>query len=160
MSLDTHMLLRTPLSAAQVRDALLHDPALADLGLVDRGDWSGMGNERVSLSVSPWDEDDHDLIEGGFETATVTVTIGLVRGKVGWDAYHRVFAATLRLAPGDACAQEQGGGPLGLLRLDEVVYVDPDWISPENLARSGYHPERIVIGIPAGAAEAAPAAAE
>jgi hypothetical protein len=155
MSIDTHILLRSPLSAADVRAALVRDPALADLALVDHGEWVGMGNDRVSLNVDPWDEDDHDLIEGGFETATVTVTLGLARGKAGWDAYHRTFAAVLHLVPGDACAQEQGGGALGLLRLDGVVYVNPNWISPEDLTDFGYHPERIVVGIPSQTAEVA-----
>ena len=155
MSIDIHMLLRTPLSAAEVRAALVHDPALADLGLVDHGERVGMGSDLVGLDVTSWEEDDHDLIEGGFETATVRVLLFPKRGRAGWDAYHRTFAAILRLVPGDACAQEQGGGPLGLLRLDGVVYVNPNWISPENLARFGYHPERIMVGIPPQTAEAA-----
>ena len=155
MSIDTHMLLRTPLSAAEIRGMLADDPVLADLNLTDYGDWVGMGNVRLSLKVDPWDEGDHDLVEGGFETATVTITLGPGWGGVGQDAYYRTFAAILRQAPGDACAQEQGGGPLGLLRLGGTVYVNPDWIGPEDLTDFGYHPERVVMGTPAGAGAAA-----
>ena len=155
MSIDTHMLLRTPLPAAEIRDALVQDPALADLELADYGERVGTGGKEFGLIVRPWEADDHDLIEDGFETATVRITLMPANTKMGWDAYHRTFAAVLRLVPGDACEQEQGGGPLGLLRLDGVVYVNPNWISPENLARFGYHPERIMVGIPPQTAEAA-----
>ena len=81
MSIDTHMQLRTPLSAGEVRAVLLHDPALADLRLVDHGERDGLGSDRVSLVVTPWEEDDHHLIDGGFETGSVTVT--LIPGRVG-----------------------------------------------------------------------------
>ncbi len=155
MSIDTHMLLRTPFSAAEVRAALVHDPALADLGLEDFEGLNEVGNDGISVVVRLWDEDDRTLIENGFETATVRVKFIPARGEVGGDLYFRTFAAVLRLVPGDACAQEQGGGPLGLLRLDGVVYVDLDWIGPENLTDFGYHPERIVVGIPPQTAEAA-----
>ena len=157
MSTDTHMLLRTPLSAKEIRTALVKDPALADLGLADEGDWAGMGDERkrISLAIDPWKDNDHDLIENGFETASVTITLSPGWDEAGWDAYHRTFAALLRLTPGDACAQEQGGGPLGLLRQDGTVYVNPDWIGPEDLLDFGYNPERIVVGIPPKKVEAA-----
>ena len=133
----------------------MHDPALADLGLVDHGERVGIGSDRVGLNVEPWTANDHDLIENGFETATVTITLFPGRGEAGWNAYHRTFAAILRLVPGDACAQEQGGGPLGLLRLGGVVYVNPNWIGPEDLTDFGYQPDRTVVGIPVGTVEAA-----
>lgn len=155
MSIDTHMLLRTPLPAAEVRAALVHDPALADLGLEDFEGLNEVGNDGINLVILPWDEDDRTLVENGFETATVRITFIPAKGKAGRDPYRRTFAAVLRLVPGDACAQEQGGGPLGLLRLDGTVYVDPNWLSPENLSRYGYAPERIVVGIPSQTAEAA-----
>ncbi len=98
---------------------------------------------------------DHDLIENGFETAAVRITLGLGRGKAGWDAYHHTLASVLRLMPGDVCAQEQASGSLGLLRLGEVIHVNTDWIGPEDLTDFDYTPERIVVGIPARTAEAA-----
>lgn len=155
MSADTLMLLRTPLPAAQVRTALVHDPALADLGLADNGEWVGMGNKRLSLTVNPWDGDELDMIPDGFETADVTVTLTPGWGVEGWEAMQRVLAAVLRLVPGDVClANENAAGP-DLLRLGGVVYINPDGFRPDNLARFGHTPERIVVGIPAQAAEAA-----
>lgn len=112
MSADTLMLLRTPLPAAQVRTALVHDPALADLGLADRGEWVGMGNKRLSLTVNPWDGDELDLIPDGFETADVTVTFTPGWNVEGWEAMQRVLTAVLRIVPGDVClASENAAGP-------------------------------------------------
>jgi len=57
------------------------------------------------------------------------------RGAANDDRYYRTFAA--------------------VLRLDGVVYVNPDWIAPEDLTDFGCTPERIVVGIPARTVEAA-----
>ena len=154
MSYDTHMLLQTPFSPGEVSAALTHDVALADLELIDHGERVGMVGNGISLEVTLWDENSRTLIENGFETATVRVTFSPARGQVGGEPHRRLFAAVLRLVPGDACAQEQGGGPLGLLRLAGIVFVDPDFINPEQLTRYGYAPEQLVVGIPQGLAEA------
>ena len=153
MSIDTHMLLRTPLSAQEVRTALIRDPILAELGFVDVGILDEVGNQGVSLIVRAWDEDDRYLIDNGFETSSLSITFIPANGKAGWEPYRWAFAGVLRVVPGDVCAQEQGGGPLGLLRLDDVVYVNPNWIIPSDLTDYGYHPERIVVGIPPLSAE-------
>ena len=154
MSIDTYVQLRTPLSAEEVRAALLRDPDLADLSLADRGDgW--LGGELTSLVVTPWEENDNFLIDNGFETGSVTVTLIPGRGEAGWNAHSRARAAVLRLVPGDVCAAQQDNNGPGLLRLDRTVYLNPNWIGPENLTAFGYHPERIVVGIPAGLAATA-----
>lgn len=147
MSIDTHILLETPLSAEGVRAALLHAPELADLGLVDLGTGS-VGGKPVTALVGPWTEDDRDLIENGFETATVRIKLFPRGGSPGWDAFYRVLAAILRQVPGDVCLANQDAAGPDLLRLGEVLYVDPDGFRPENLTDFGYHPERIVAGIP------------
>jgi len=157
MSNDTHMLLRTPLSAAEVRAALVHDPALANLGLVDFPVQGEVGSDWINLIVRPWREDDHDLIEDGFETATVRVKFIPGWGTEGWEAEQRALAAILRLVPGDVCLANQDAAGPNLLRLDGVVYINPDGFRPENLTDFGYVPERLVVGIPAGAAETAAA---
>ena len=154
MSIDTHMLLRTPLSADEVRTALVKDPLLAESDFADSGILDEVGNSGVSLIIRPWEEDDAALIENGFQTASVRVKFIPAKGEAGWKPYRQAFAGVLRVAPGDACAQQQGGGPLGLLRLDGVVYLNPNWISPDHLTDFGYHPKRIVIGIPPLVAEA------
>ena len=153
MSIDTHMLLRTPLSAEEVRATLLCDPELADLELVDLGTGS-VGGKLVTVMVKPWMEDDHDLIENGFETASVRIKLFPRGGSPGWDAFYRVLATILRLVPGDVCLANQDAAGPDLLRLDGVVYVNPDGFRPENLIDFGYRPERIVAGIPAAAVEA------
>lgn len=155
MSIDTHMQLRTPFSTEEVRAALLHDPALADLRLVDHGQRDGLGSNQVSLVVKSWEEDDHHLIDSGFETGSVTITLIPGRGKKGWDAFYRARAAVLRRVPGDVCAAQQDSAGPDLLRLGGVVYINPDWIGPEDLTDFGYVPERLVVGIPAGLVEAA-----
>ena len=154
MSQDTLMLLRTPFTAAEVRAALADDPALAHLGLVDRGERGGVGCHLVKLAVRPWREDDYDLIPDGFETATVTVTLMIRRGEEEWQAMMRVVAAILRLVPGDVCLADQDAAGPDLLRLQGVVYVRPDGFGADNLARYGHTPERLVIGIPSLAAVA------
>ena len=155
MSIDTHILSRTPLSAAQVRSALVHDLALADLGLVDHGEQVGIGGSRVSLVVRPWEEEDHDLIENGFETATVRVKVIPGRGPTRFESEQRIIAAILRLVLGDVCLAGQDAAGPDLLRLGGVVYVNPEGFRPENLIRFGHHPERIVVGILAETVEAA-----
>ena len=67
-------------------------------------------------------------------------------GEKAPDAEYRVLAAMLRLVPGDMCAELDTGGPLALLRLDDVVYVDPDRIGSESLTDFGYRPERLIVG--------------
>ncbi len=121
MSIDTHMLLRTPLSAEQVRAALLHDPALADLGLADLGTGTVSG-KLITMIVKPWQEDDCDLIENGFKTATVRAKL-FPRGgtEAGWDALYRAIAAIMRLVPGDVCLASQDSAGPDLLRLGGVV---------------------------------------
>lgn len=154
MSIDTHVLLRTPLSAEEVRASLLHDPELIDLKLVDRGTGSISG-ELVTVLVEPWTGDDHNLIEDGFEAATVRIKLFPKGGSPGWDASYRVLAAILRLVPGDVCLANQDAAGPDLLRLSGVVHVDPDGFRPENLIDFGYHPERIVVGIPIANVEGA-----
>lgn len=154
MSSDTHILLQTSLTASEVKAALLRDPALADLGLKDTG-MDGLTSNQVTLLVKPWKEDDRDLIGNGFAVATVRVKVIPRHGPFRFEAEQRAQAAVLRLVPGDACLANQDAAGPGLLRLGEVVYVDPDWVSPENLTGFGYTPNRIVVGIPALAAEAA-----
>ena len=156
MSIDTHMQLRTPLSVKEVRTALRHDPALADLRLVDHGEQDGLGSNQVSLVVWPWEEDDRHLIDGGFETGSVTITLIPGRGKERWDAFYRALAAVLRRVPGDLCAAQQDSAGPDLLRLGGVAYINADWIGPEDLTDFGYVPERLVVGIPSGLVEAAP----
>lgn len=153
MSIDTHILLRTPVSARQVMDALMADLG-PDLGLERFGD-DELASDVLSVDVTPWSEDDRDLIEGGFGTATVRVMLSPRTSDAGFDAAFRVLAALLRLVPGDACAQEQGGGPLGLLRLGGTVYVNPGQVRPEDLTGNGYLPERLVVGISPGLAASA-----
>ena len=138
---------------AEVRTALVRDPGLADLHLVDRGTgW--IGSNLVSLVVRPWEDDDRDLIDGGFQSATVTAKIVPKPGPARLDAERRVTAAILRLVPGDAClASEDSAGPT-LLRLADAVYVDPDWFRPEDMAEFGGPPRRLVTGIPHGLAAA------
>ena len=154
MSYDTHMLLRTSLSAAEVSATLVHDSALEDLALIESGRYVTMGGNEVSLEVTPWEEDDRTLIENGFETATVRVMFIPARGQVAGEQFRRMFAAVLRLVPGDACAQDQGGGPLGLLRVNGSVYINPDFIWPEDLFDYGYTPKQLVVGIPSITVEA------
>jgi len=156
MSIDTHMQLRTPLSAAQVRNALVHDPDLADLRLADYGEQGGLVSDQVSLIVKPWEDDDHHLIDSGFETGDVTITLIPKRGPARFEAEHRALAAVLRRVPGDMCAAQQDSAGPDLLRLGGVVYINPDWIGPEDLTDFGYVPERLVVGIPAGLVEVAP----
>lgn len=148
MSIDTFVQLRTSLAAAQVRAALVQDPALADLGLVDHGERVGIGGDWVSLVVKPWQAESHELIEDGFEAATVWVKLIPKWGEEGWDAVMCVLAAILRLVPGDVCLAGQDNAGPDLLRLDGVVYVNPDGFRADNLDRYGYRPERVVTGIP------------
>ena len=155
MSYDTHMLLRTRLSAIEIRATLLHDSLLVDLGLQDYRMVDEVGNDNISVIVRPWDEDDRTLIENGFQTATVRVMFVPAKGTPGQEPYRRMFAAVLRLVPGDACAQDQGGGPLGLLRTGDTVYVNPGFIIPRKLIDYGYTPKKLVIGIPPEIAAAA-----
>lgn len=156
MSIDTHMQLRTPLSAAQVRAALVHDPELADLHLMDHGERDSLGSNQVSLVVKPWEEEDRHLIDGGFETATVRVKLIPKRGPTRFEAEHRALAAVLRLVPGDVCAAQQDSAGPDLLRLGGVVYINSDWIGPADLTDFGYVPERLVVGIPPGLVEVGP----
>ena len=58
--------------------------------------------------------------------------------------------------PGDVCAAQQDSAGPGLLRLGGIVYINPDWIGPEDLTDFGDAPERLVVGIPAGVVEAVP----
>ena len=51
-------------------------------------------------------------------------------------------------------ADEDSAGP-NMLRLGGTVYVNPHGCRPDNLTDFGYAPERLVVGIPARAAEAA-----
>ena len=155
MSYDTHMLFRTQLSATEIRAYLAHDPSLSNLALVDNGERVGMSGDGISLVVRAWEADDRNVIDNGFETATVRIQFIPARGQVGGERYRRLFAAVLRLVPGDACAQDQGGGPLGLLRVNESVYINPDFIWPEDLFNYGYTPKQLVVGIPSSIAEAA-----
>ena len=91
MSIDTYAQLRTPLTVAQVRTALLHDPGLADLHLVDRGGW--IGSDLVSIVVRPWEPDDRDLIDGGFERATVAAKIVPSSGPGRFETELRIYVA-------------------------------------------------------------------
>lgn len=154
MSVDTYLLARTPLSAEEVKAALARAPELADLGLADYGREDGLGGDRVTLVARPWDPSDEDaLLEHGFGDPTVSMTLIPGHGREGYAATDRVLASLLRLVPGDVCAELEGGGPLALLRLGGTVYVDPDRITPGNLSRYGYAPERLVIGpVPSQAA--------
>jgi hypothetical protein len=147
------MQIRTGMTAAEVRMVLARDPGLADLHLADRGTgW--LGGDLVSLVVRLWEDDDRDLIDGGFQSATVMAKIVPKAGHSRFDAERRVIAAILRLIPGDAClASEDNPGPT-LLRVTDVVYLDPDWFLPESLAKFGYLPRQLVTGIPPGLATA------
>lgn len=160
MSIDTYLLLRTPLSAEEIKGRLLRDPELADLGLEETEERNGIAAMPVTLTVRPWDPSYEDfLLEHGFGDPTVFMTLMRGWGEKAADAEYRVLAAVLRLVPGDVCAESEGGGPLMLLRLDDTVYVDPDRLLPENLTDFGYAPERMVIGpVPSQAAAGAAAA--
>lgn len=141
------------MTPAQVRTALVRDPGLADLHLADRGTgW--IGGDLLSIVVKLWNDDDHNLIDGGFETATVGAKVVPSGGPERFEAEHRVYAAILRSIPGDVClASEDSAGPT-LLRLGDVVYVDPDGFRPEDVTGFGYVPGRLVTGIPPGLAAA------
>ncbi len=155
MSVDTYILARTPLSPEEIRRRLLHDPALADLGLKETGARDGVTCMAATLMIRPWDaQDENAALEAGFDTASVSMT--LIRGwETGAaDAERRVFAAMLRLVPGDLCAELEGGGPLALLRVDDLLYLDPAKIAPESLSESGYAPIQLLLGIPPGLATA------
>ena len=128
MSIDMHIQLRTSLSAPQVRAALVGDPGLAGLDLVEDPQGMEVAGNAICVIVKPWQEDDHELIDNGFDTATVRCKTIPGRGEAGWDAERRVVAA--------------------LLRLGQVVYVNPYGFTPEHLAEFGYTPPRLVIGIP------------
>ena len=148
MSIDTHILLRTSLSAEEVKIILLYDPELADLDLVDHREWNSISSDQVTLVVKPWDAEFGDVIEGGFNPATVRIKVIPGRGPNRFATEQRAIAAVLRLIPGDVCLANQDSAGPDLLRLGDVVYVDPDGFRPENLTNFGYVPDRIVIGIP------------
>ncbi len=140
------------MTVAQVRAALLRDPGLADLHLVDRGGW--IGSDLVSVVVRPWEPDDRDLIDGGFESATVAAKIVPSSGPGRLEAELRIYLAILRAIPGDLClASQDSAGPI-LLRVDSVVYIDPNGLRPEDVTGLGYHPRQLVTGIPPGLATA------
>lgn len=156
MSKETYIQFRTITTPEEVKAALVRDPALADLGLIERSNgWIGGGG--VNVIVDPWnadpdpEEDDRHTISGGFEMADLLV--GVIFGD--YEARCRVIAALLRLVPGDVCLADYDSAGPNVLRLDGTVYVNPRGYRPENLTDFGYAPERMVIGIPAQAAEAA-----
>lgn len=151
MSIDTYVQLRTPMTAEEVRTALVHHPELADLGLVDLGEEDSLISHPVSVVITPWEEDDRLLIDDGFETGSVQVTTIPRSGAAGDAAYRaeeRIIAALLRLMLGDVRLADQNNAGPDLLRLGGTVYVDPDGFRPESLAENGYMPGRLVIGIP------------
>ncbi len=166
MSIDTYLLARTPLSAEEIKVRLMADPELANLGLRETGKGDGVASQAVTLRVRPWHSLNEDaLLEYGFGDPTVSMALIRGWGEQAADAEYRVLAAVLRLVPGDVCAELDTGGPLALLRLGGVVYVDPDRIGPENLTDFGYIPERLIVGpvpsqVAAVAARPAEAAAE
>lgn len=162
MSVDTYLLARTPLTAEEIKARLTADPELADLGLRDTEKRDGLASRAVTLRVRSWDPLDEDaLLEHGFGDPTVSMTLIRGWGKQAEDAEYRVLAATLRLVTGDVCAELDTGGPLALLRLDGVVYVDPDRIGPENLTDFGYVPKRLIVGpVPSQTVAVAPRPAE
>lgn len=141
MSLDTHLFLDTPLAPAALAARLA-----AEHGLQPDGDW--LGGDLVSLIVRPWTEDDRDLIEGDFRTASVHVKFVPQTSTAGFAAADRLLAAILCSVPGDAYMRRQNSDRAGLLRRDGVVHLDPDQLGPEELTRNGYTPERLVVGVP------------
>ena len=148
MSIDTLILLRTSFSPAQIKEVLLHDPTLTNLLLMEYGSQGGLISDLVSVDIRPWEDDDHDLIEDGFETATVAITTIPGRGSAARKAEQCVIAAMMRLVPGDVCLASQDSAGPDLLRLNGVVYINPDGYSREHLSDFGYNPEQIVVGIP------------
>lgn len=145
MSLDTHLFLKTPVSVEALAAWLA-----AEYDLKPDGDW--LGGDPVSLIVVPWTEEERNLIEGGFKTASIYVKFVPRSSTAGFAAADRLLAAILHKVSGDACLQLQGCSGLGLLRRDGVVYVDPDQLRPEDLTENGYTPERLIVGVPAEAA--------
>ncbi|MGI4955192.1 MAG: hypothetical protein ACRYGM_25580, partial [Janthinobacterium lividum] len=96
-----------------------------------------------------------------FESATMAAKIVPSSGPGRFEAELRIYVAILRAIPGDVClASQDSAGPI-LLRVDDVVYVDPNGLQPEDLTGLGYLPRQLVTGIPPGlaAAEARPATA-
>lgn len=142
MSLDTHLFLDTSISPAAFAARLA-----AEHSLQPDGAW--LGGDLVSLIVRPWTEDDRDLIEGDFETASIYVKFIPRTSTAGFAAVERLLAAILCSVPGDAYMRRQDSDRAGLLRRDGVVYLDPDQLHPEGLTQNGYTPERLVIGVPA-----------
>ena len=147
MSVDTYILSRTSLSAEQIIARLIGDAELADLALRKTEARDGVTSTSVTLKIRPWDSFDEDaLLEHGFDDPTISMTLIRGWGEKAPDAEYRVLAAMLRLVPGDMCAELDTGGSLALLRLDDVVYVDPDRIGAESLTDFGYRPERLIVG--------------
>lgn len=158
MSFNTNLQLRTPLTPKQVITALAHDRELADLGLEDKGEEDGLFSHPVGVIVTPWEDEDCHMITGGFQTGSVTVTIIPRRraaGSAAHEAQERVIASLLRLVPGDVCLANEGSARPALLRVDGIVYVNPNEARPESLAANGYVPERLVIGVPSRIAKSA-----
>ena len=142
MSLDTHLFLDASVSPTAFAAQLA-----AEHGLRPDGAW--LGGDLVSLIVRPWTEDDRDLIEGGFETASIYVKFVPRTSTAGFAASDRLLAAILCSVPGDAYMRRQDGESAGLVRRNGVVFLDPDQLSPEGLTQNGYTPERLVVGVPA-----------
>lgn len=142
MSLDTHLFLDTSVSPTAFAAQLV-----AEHGLRPNGVW--LGGDLVSLVVRPWTEDDRDLVEEDFETASIYVKFVPRTSTAGFAASDRLLAAILYSVPGDAYVRRQDSERAGLVRRNGVVYLDPDQLSLEGLTQNGYIPERLIVGVPA-----------
>jgi hypothetical protein len=148
MSRDYHLLVDTTVTAERLREDLA-----AELQLRRAENFWLYGN-AAGVRITAAEAKDLALAEPtiGHATLKATLTPNTRHGQdLAMRELHQLAAAILRHCPGDAVLAPQDS-TAALLRLGDVVYIDPRqmpraWFDPADLAAA-----RIVEGIPDQAA--------
>lgn len=140
MSHDSFLFLDTPASQTALSGYLLEK-----FRLKSSDGW--LNSPHVNISIRVWQESDRALSQINFGPATLVIKFMPRSSDDGFAAQLNILAAILAVYPGDA-SLEFGEGGVELLRLKDVVYLDPNGLQIEDLADVGYQPMNIEIGIP------------